>query len=222
MRSTHTFLIISFALLLSYCAPSRYVKPLKKKEQAASFSFGGPLIKFSGAPIPIPFTTLGYARGITDKLTGYGHLHTTGALFGNFQSDAGILFSVLDKEGKYGFTFSPALQTAFHIRNMTGFRLWPSLDVNAYVHFKNKESFCYGGLGSWYELSNTKAHGQKQSDHMVPDIHLGLMLVKPKWRNQFEIKYLAPGIPNLPGVVDYVGVSHKGTFGIYYSLIRKF
>lgn len=222
MRIKLALFILSALIIFSNCAPSRYVKPLKKNEQALALSFGGPLIKFSGAPIPIPFTTIGYARGLSNRLTCFGNIHSTSALFGNFQSDIGVLYSIFSKEDKYGFTISPAIQTALNLRNATGFRLWPSMDLNAYMHIKNKPTFVYGGIGSWFELSNKKAHDQIQTNYMVPDLHLGIMLVKTKWQNQIELKYLAPGVPNLPGVVDYIGVSHKGSFGFYYSLIRKF
>jgi hypothetical protein len=74
MNSIIKFLfIILLAYFFQNCAPSRFVKPLAKKQQAASFSFGGPIIKFAGAPIPIPFTTLAYGYGLTNKITGFGN-----------------------------------------------------------------------------------------------------------------------------------------------------
>lgn len=210
-------------LLLMYgCAPSRYVKPLAKNQQALSFSFGGPLIKFSGAPIPIPFSTIGYAKGLTDNLTIYGNLHSTSALFGNSQLDLGTSFHIYKKENKYGISASPALQLAYSVRNRSGFRLWPSLDLNGYFHLKEKPSYLYAGINSWFEFSSTRAHEQAQQKHAIPNAHLGFTRVRTKWQHQFELKYLGIGIPNLPGVVDYVGVSHKGSFGIYYSVTRKF
>ena len=204
------------------CAPSRYVKPLAKNQSAASFSFGGPLIKFSGAPIPIPFSTLGYAYGVTTNATVYGNLHSTSLLFGNLQLDAGATLQLFKKENKFGLTASPALQLAYNVRNKTGFRIWPSADVNTYFHFNQKPSYLYAGINSWFELSGLKAHDEIQQRRVLPNIQLGYVIVKTKWQHQFECKYLGIGIPNLPGVVDYIGISGKGSLGIYYSLIRKF
>lgn len=204
------------------CAPSRYVKPLAKNQSAASFSFGGPLIKFSGAPIPIPFSTLGYAYGVTTNATVYGNLHSTSLLFGNLQLDAGATLQLYKKENKFGLTASPALQLAYNVRNKTGFRIWPSADVNTYFHFNQKPSYLYAGINSWFELSGLKAHDEIQQRRVLPNIQLGYVIVKTKWQHQFECKYLGIGIPNLPGVVDYIGISGKGSLGIYYSLIRKF
>ena len=213
---------IIFILLFHCCAPSRYVKPLAKNQSAVSFSFGGPLIKFSGAPIPIPFTTLGYGYGITDNVTAYGNLHTTSALFGNAQADLGATFNLYKKENSFGITASPALQIAYNVRNAIGFRVWPSADMNAYFHLTKKPSYLYAGVNSWFEFSKVRAHDEPQQKHVLPNLQIGYVIVKTKWQHQFEFKYLGIGIPNLPGVVDYIGVSGKGSLGIYYSLVRKF
>src|SRR5690242_18275035 len=88
------YALLAFLALLASCAPCRYVKPLAKKQSAASFSFGGPLIMFSGTPIPVPFTTIGYGYGLTDNVTTYGNVHTTSALFGNAQVDLGSTLNI--------------------------------------------------------------------------------------------------------------------------------
>jgi len=213
---------IFLILVLYRCAPSRYVKPLAKKENSLALSFGGPLIKFSGAPIPIPFTTLGYGYGLTDNITAYGNLHTTSALFGNSQLDLGATFSLYKKENSFGITASPALQMAYSIANKTGFRVWPSADANIYFHPAKKTSYLYAGINSWFEFSKLRAHGEDQKKHLVPNLQMGYVIAKTKWQHQFEFKYLGAGIPNTPGVVEYIGISGKGALGIYYSLVRKF
>jgi hypothetical protein len=213
---------IAFLILLSCCAPSRYVKPLAKNQKAIAFSFGGPLINFSGAPIPIPFSTLGYGHGLTDNVTVYGNLHTTSLLFGNAQADLGTTLHLYKKENRYGISASPGIQLAYNLRNQTGFRIWPSADINAYLHIAQKPSYLYAGANSWVELSRLKAHKETHTRHLIPNMQLGYCLVKTKWLHQFEFKYLGIGIPNLPGVVDYIGISGQGSLGIYYSVIRKF
>jgi hypothetical protein len=210
MKTIIKFLtIILFFSFFQNCAPSRFVKTLAKKQQAASFSFGGPI-------------TLAYGYGVTDKITAYGSLHTTSLFFGNLQSDIGATIKLFEKENKFGISASPALQVAYNIRNQTGFRIWPTADINTYFHFNEKPSYIYAGVNSWFEFSNYKAHEQPQTRHAIPNLHLGYSIAKPKWQHQFELSYLGIGIPNLPGVVDYIGISGKGALGFYYSLIRKF
>lgn len=209
-------------LLLIQCAPARYVKPLKSKEQVVSFTFGGPIIQFAGAPIPIPFTTFGYAYGMSDKITTYANIHTTSLLFGNIQLDAGSTIGIYEKEKKYGFSFSPTLQMAASLNTKNSFRIWPSADFNFYYHPKQKESYLYSGLNSWFELSSKKAHREVQNTHVIPNIHAGYVIIKSKWNHQFQMSYLGIGLSNLPNVVSYVGMAQKGSFGFHYALIRKF
>jgi hypothetical protein len=219
-QAIQLFFVASISFLLQQCAPARFVKPLAKKTQAVSFSFGGPLIKFSGAPIPVPFTTLAYGYGISNSVTGFGSLHTTSLLFGNFQSDIGTTIKLYEKENKYGFSCAPTLQLAMNLKNSQTFRVWPSLDVNAYYHLKNKPSYFYTGLNSWVELSSKKAHQEPVKERLTPNLNLGFVKVNKKWTHQFQLSYLGIGKANLPGVVDYIGISGKGTLGFHYALIR--
>lgn len=222
LRAFRSFTIGLTCIYLQSCAPSRFVKPLAKNQQVVSFSFGGPIIKFDGAVVPIPFTTLGYGYGLTDKITGYANLHTTSILFGNLQTDIGATFKLYEKKSVFGISASPALQMAYSVGNYGTFKLWPSADVNAYYHLLQKPSYLYAGVNAWVEMSGRRAYKQPQNRHAIPNIHIGYTIVKSKWQHQFELSYLGFGIPIYPGVVDYVGMGGKGTLAIYYSLIRKF
>jgi len=217
--------VLSFFLLVSlafqHCAPTRFVKPLAKKQHAASFSFGGPVIGFAGASIPIPYTTLSYGRGMTDRLTVYGGLHLTSLAFGNAQFDLGGTYGLWQKEHQ-GLSAGISLQTAFAPGKSNTARLWPTAEVNYYYQPGKGASYLYGGLNSWFELSSTKSFAQAQQRHIVPNLQLGYVIVKTKLQHQFEVKYLGIGIPNLPGVVDYRGIGGKGSLGVYYSIARKF
>jgi hypothetical protein len=222
MKKVATNILMAlFVLVLSKCAPSRFVKPLQKNQQAASFSFGGPVIGYAGAAIPIPFTTLAYGRGLSDRLTVFGGLHITSLAFKNAQIDLGGTYGIWQTK-KNGLSASLALQTASGIGKPNSFRLWPSADLNYYYHLGSKPSYVYAGLNAWFELANTKAHAQTIERHAIPNLQIGYNLVKTKWQHQFEFKYLGLGIANLPGVVDYKGLGTKGSMGIYYSLIRTF
>jgi hypothetical protein len=78
------------ALYLSACAPARFVEPLEKSEQVLTGHFGGPVAKVPGiGPIPIPFTSIGYGRGITHTTTLMGALQTTSLAFGVGQFEVG-------------------------------------------------------------------------------------------------------------------------------------
>ncbi len=211
---------ICILFFLNSCAPSRFVKPLAKNEKVISASFGGPMIVFVVAPIPIPFTTIGYAQGITSKVTAFGNLHGTSGLFGNLQTDIGSTIQIYKKEEVFGFSVSPILQTAYNLRNKTGLRFWPSCDLNFYHHLKQKSSYFYSGINCWLELATKKAFGEKLNQHLIPNMQIGFVCFYKKWRHQFQLSYFGIGIANQPGVVGYIGVSGKGALGFHYAIIR--
>jgi hypothetical protein len=222
MRLRRDYLAVPLLILLfNCCAPSRLVKPLAKGQKGVSATFGGPLIRFGGAIVPLPFTTVGFAHGATSRITTFANLHPTSLLFGNVQADGGALFSLWSNE-KSGITVSPQLQFAFSAKNGNGFRCWPSFDLNYYHHFGARKSYAYAGAGSWFEPAPRKAFGEDRTRLAVPSLHAGYTFANTKWQQQLEAKLIAPGISNLPNVVDYVGISHKGSFGLYYSIVRKF
>jgi hypothetical protein len=204
---------------ISSCTPSRLVKPLKKGEQTLSGSFGGPLIKFSGAPIPLPFSTVSYAKGLTNKVSGFAGLHTTALLFGNFQTDLGACIDAYSKN-KIGISITPAIQAAVSYKDINSFRLWPSIDLNARYEFD--KGFLYLGTHNWLETSKMRVHETKQNKWILPTFHLGFTKTNTKWNHQFEAKWYLPSTAVYPGVVDYIGLNKKGAFGIFYCITRKF
>lgn len=53
-----------FILSVYACSPTRYVVPLEKGDKEVTAHFGGPMVNFAGAPIPIPLTSIGYGQGL--------------------------------------------------------------------------------------------------------------------------------------------------------------
>ena len=108
------FLFCALLLALSFgCSPTRIVKPLSKGEQLVGANLGGPLIKFGGAPIPIPYTSAFYAKGINNKTTAFGSVHLTALAFGVFQTDFGICREVYyNEKWQLGASVNPAMHIA--------------------------------------------------------------------------------------------------------------
>ena len=106
-------IFLLFALFIGACSASRFVKPLNKKQHAANLSFGGPLIKFGTATIPIPFLTANYGYGIDSTLTGFASFNITSALYGNFQLELGATKQWL-KQKKYLPALAFAVPCPFH------------------------------------------------------------------------------------------------------------
>ena len=211
---------LCLALCWFSCAPSRVVRPLNKGEKTVSFNLGGPLIHFSGAAIPMPLTSVMYARGISQKTTAFASLHLTSLAFGVFQTDVGICRQLYyNPEQKFGISANPVLNFAVD-RWEGNKRLWPELDINLYKEF-GKRHLLYGGVSNWLELNGNRPHGEKQADRLFINPHLGYGYSKRKWNYNLEVKWLAPGKANQPNVAEYIGINHQGALGVYFNFTRK-
>lgn len=216
-----SFLVIVLAAFQN-CTPSRFVKPLAKNENVISANIGGPLIKFGNATIPIPFTSINYGRGITDKTTAFGSIHTTALLFGNIQTDIGICQSLYKNDSlKFGISINPAFNLVFD-KWQKNFRAWPQLDINAYKHILKDKAFVYVGLTNWFELSSVRAHREPQTQRVLINPHMGITYTTKKWSYSIETKFLQMNRNNTPNIVDYIGINQKGAIGIYLNFARKF
>jgi hypothetical protein len=215
-----TFILLTAMVIYQACTPTRLVKPLKKNETAVGAGLGGPLIKFSGAVIPIPYITANAAHGVTDKVSLTGSVHLTSALFGVAQFETGALFSLWDKDSlKQGITLLTNLNTAF---NSHDFKLWPQTDLNYYYSFSEKRSV-YGGLSCWYEPDLNGPHDTRLKSFIVPSLQFGYLLNRGTWTWQAEAKIIAPTTNNDPVVVDYVTpLGHAGAFGVYFTVAKRF
>ncbi len=215
--------LLLIPLILVACAPTRIVKPLAKGEQAVSANFGGPLLNFGGAPIPLPLTSLVYARGISAKTTGFASLHSTALLFGVFQTDLGICRQVYYHQSlKLGVSVNPVLNLALTRQDKIWYgKLWPEIDLNIYKEFGTK-NMIYGGIASWFELNKIRPHHEIQQQFVFINPHLGYLFTPRKWSYGLEAKYLMGTIKNTPNVADYIGINHYGAVGIYLNIIKKF
>lgn len=204
------------------CAPSRFVKPLAKNQNAISLNLGGPLIHFGKATIPIPFTSIAYGRGITNSTTAFGSVHLTSLLFGNFQTDIGVCQRLYKNDSlKFGITVNPALNMVYDKWNKN-FRVWPQLDINFYKDILKQKAFVYVGLTNWFELSSTKAHNEPVTSRMLINPHVGMTYNTKKWGYTLECKFLQMDKKNKPNVIDYVGINDRGAMGIYLNFVRRF
>lgn len=208
-------------ILFFSCAPSRLVKPLAKGEQALGATLGGPMLVFGGASIPTPLTSVYYAKGVTDKISAYGSVHTTALLFGVLQTDIGICKNVwATPNNKTGLSVNPALNFAIDKWEWNA-KLWPQLDVNLH-HQTQQGHLFYAGFSNWFELSTTRPHGEKQNRHWNWIPQLGVQLKKGQWNYGIESKWIAPDLKNQPSVVDYIGIQHQGAIGLYFQVMRRF
>lgn len=211
-----------FICLVFSCAPTRFVKPLQKKEHAANVSLGGPLIKYGTATIPIPFITANYGYGIDSTFTGFASFNVTSALYGNFQMELGATKQILQQK-KYipAVSFTPVLNVIY--KNKDAKKLYPQLAVNAFWEYGKRKNIVYVGIDNWFELASKRQYEIKQQNRWIFMPMIGHSFTQKKWNFIIEAKIIAPNLSNEKLVVDYVTpLKTKGAFGVYLGVTRKF
>lgn len=239
MRNAIPFVGVTvFILLLSSCGPARFVEPLARNENAIAVDLGGPLAKIPGvATLTIPFTSITYGRGITNRLTLHGSWYSTASIFGVAQISAGANYGFWkSKNQKHGVSGMAGFNTAFDFFEHN-FKLWPQLDAHYYWKYNLKNqtqsdlldggrstaNLFYIGIGSWWEMDPVKVDGKRTGPFVVPMLNIGHDLNWKRWTFKAEVKFIAPFSSNQDKVVDFVSLMGKhGATGIYIGFIRKF
>ena len=226
MKYTYLIFITLFA---AACAPTRFIEPVEEGKLAAGATFGGPLIDFAGAPIPVPLTSLEVGYGFKENLTFSGGLHTTAAVFGNLQIDLGGTYKFLDQERfRPNLSVSPSLNTVWDIYDKK-IKVWPVIDLNAYWNYGKKNNYVYVGANNFVEFSGTRALEQDQPTPILFSPQIGHVLKGKdrKWEFISEIKFLSPFTNSSYAFVPYR--SFTGNFGAtgiflgyrYYFNLKK-
>lgn len=213
--------ILSLALLFA-CSGARFVKPLNKKQHAASVSLGGPLIVYGQTATPIPFLTANYGYGIDSTLTGFAGVNITSALFGNAQMELGATKQIM-KQRFYipGVSITPAINVIYRNRNTK--KIYPQVAVNAFWEYGKRRSYFYIGVDNWFEPTLKRKYGIEQKNHWFFCPAIGHSFASERWNFNVEVKVMAPNLSNEKLVVEYVTpFQSHGAFGVFLGYTRKF
>lgn len=225
--------LVSGLVFLWSCAPARFVEPLQKGQQVLTGHFGGPIAKVPGiGAIPIPFTSIGYGRGLSNQTTIMGALQTTSLAFGVGQVELGVSQRLWNND-RMGL--SGQLNTNILIDFYTGAnRIWPQLDANYYykygrqwrpeqlelskVYHRNY-NFVYAGISNWFDFYRVESQGRPNEQLWIPSLQFGHQWIRPKWSYQAELKILAPLESNENIVVSYPSLlQNRGALGLYFGI----
>ena len=220
-----TLFKLSFLFLITGCAPTRFVEPLKKEQLAVGGNIGGPIINYGGAPVPIPMSAIEVGYGIKDNLTVHGGIHTTAMLFGNAQMDAGITYKFLDQK-KYipNLSVSPSFNFVVDPGDRKA-KFWPILDLNAYWNYGEKKHYFYVGFNNYFELSPRMANDQPQKYPLIFSPQIGHILKgkNRSWELSAELKFIAPYMKNTSAFLPFDSVTgNYGGTGLYIGFRKMF
>lgn len=209
--------LLTIAILIFACSPSRFIQPLEKDQQALSFHLGGSLIDYSGLTIPVPLSSITYGNGVRENLTLYGSLHTTSLLFNNLHLEVGGLTNLMIQDG-----WIPAISTSLTLNYVSEIsqgntKLWPQIDGNFYWSFKDQKHRVYSGFSTWIDPDLLN------ENFAVTNPHLGYNRKVGKWQLGIELKFLAPTYDNTKTFVPYESLLGKtGATGIYFNINKPF
>jgi hypothetical protein len=214
-----TLLFCSLAGIVA-CAPSTVVKPLKKNERVLAAHLGGPLITFSGLPMPVPLSGVEYHQGMSDRLSLGAGLALTALSFGNAQINLSATAGLIPEDNKLKTGLSAFAKTHFIFESwQNNFRFYPETGFHLYRQTGNQR--WYAGGSAWFET----IYGERKrssSNIWVPMLHAGWQKAEGSWRPSVEIKWIAPSQQSDNLVVEYIGPAGKGSFGLYFGITKSF
>jgi hypothetical protein len=220
MKALFSTAVVLLAAGLFSCAPSLVVKPLKKGEKVLAVHLGGPMIRFSGLPIPVPLSGAEFHYGLSDKTTAGAGLGLTSLGFGTGQLNLGITSQLVSEENRLKTGISGVLKAHFLLdRWEKNFRFYP--ETGFHVFRQTGRQRWYAGASAWFE---TRFGGrQRTSENIwVPMLHAGWQKAEGRWQPSAEIKWIAPGEDSRNLVVDYIAPAGRGSLGVYLGLKRTF
>lgn len=222
---TNILKLILIAAAIASCAPSRFIEPVEQGKLAVGATFGGPMIDFAGAPIPVPLSSIEVGYGFKENLTFFGGFHTTSFAFGNLQLDLGGTYQFLNQD-KYvpNVSVSPSLNTVWDVYDRK-IKSWPVLDLNAYWNYGERRNYFYIGANNFFELSRTRALDQKQPTFILFNPQIGHVLKGKdrKWELITEIKFLSPFTENSYTFVPYKSITGSyGATGVFLGYRHYF
>lgn len=208
--------ILSVVVLCSGCAVSHGVRPLEAGQGAITASLGGPISADLPTPIAfvVPITTIGYAHGLTDRLSVHGALHPTGLLaLGVFAADIGATGLLLEPSGA-----APRLMVDGDLilatgkvpgSNAAGGTL-PLLDVQLIASWDLGDHAVYAGIDQLLQPLPTVGY------HVTPLI--GGVLAVGRTDLQLEYMWLAPHVDNELLAAQFIGPLGAGASSVKLGL----
>lgn len=224
MRPVSHYIIITIliTLLSISCSSVRQIRPLEKNQSSLTMSVGGPITQVGKIYIPLPLLSLGYNYGLLDKKldmeVGWG---ITQAMCGIMDIDLGVNWRpFLNDRFRPGLMVSPKsfIMTNFKPKS---FRFYPDLSLTAFWEIK-RFWYVYTGLENFFELSRTRADGNKQPNHWLIAPFCGIDIGNERWQFQIEIRLYTPNLSNQGKPTKNIGIGDYGVWGGFLGVNRTF
>lgn len=198
------------------CGATQPVRVLDEGATKASFSLGGPIIELGGAPIPIPYLTIGAMHGYTNDLTLTANAHLLSAALGDIGLDAGAAMRLCKQEGAIPEVTGKLQLYLFDniARGLNTPRFFPMISFNG-SYLIGESSLVYAGIDNLFQLS-------KPAYILSPFIGTEFY-ISHRISGQFEAKWMAANVNTAHGVFEgYASLGGSGNIGVFLGLIYSF
>ncbi len=210
--------LYAFCLIAASCAPTRVITPLQRGSTHIGINAGGPLIRFRGNVIPIPFSSVYAAHGWTSSTSIFGGLHLTSLVYKTFQLDAGLAHRFYQSPNvRLQIIGGGSLMSAIALTNGTT-RVFPIMHLHT-VYAPSPHLQFYGGASVWWDFYRSIRQSQTTYRLVSPVFFAGIQWARAElWTFSLEYKLLNPFVENDKTVVEYVHWSRYGAQGLYLSV----
>lgn len=162
MRSLFLWMLAA-PFWLGGCGTMNSARPLAQGEHAFGLTFGGPLLKFAGAAIPLPNAVVEGRSGLPPLANrpldlNYG-LNVTAATFGVLQLHAGAAYMLMPQQGSVpALTISDRLYFATNgfDRRKEDHGAWALEQVELTTSWKLHQQLVYGGVANYLDFASPR------------------------------------------------------------------
>jgi len=214
MKYLFAALVISLSMI--GCGGTQPIRVLEEGRTQASFSLGGPIIELGGAPVPMPYLTVGAMHGFCDNLTLSANAHLLSAALGDVGLDAGASMRLLKQDGAIPEVTGKAQIYFFDnlARGPNEPRLFPMISLNG-SYLIGQSSLVYVGIDNLFQLSKP---GYILSPFIGTEFYISRRI-----SGQLEAKWMAANVNTEKGVFEgYGAIGSSGNIGVFLGLIYSF
>ena len=209
----YTLDVLLFLVLMGFagCSVLTPVRALEKDESQYNISIGGPWVPGTVKTAIIPYTTLGYAYGLTQDFTLAGNFHLLSTIFKTPGIDIGTVCKVIpERKGFPEVSLYPKLYVFTGFRKPGNFRCFPSICLAESYLIAKKQLF-YFGVDAMFQLTQTNSFFTPFIGYQFP--------VSKTINLQTELKWMACNADTEHGVFEgESSISGKGTIGFFVGV----
>jgi hypothetical protein len=199
------FLLLPLLLLMG-CGAQLRTMPVGAGHVQYNASLGGPLVKFGGNVVPIPYAMTGATYGITDRLEAHADLHVLAAMYKFLGLTPGMTYFPNVSVGNW----IPSVTTdVLLFSDLTSTRAYPELLLTV-AHPVGTRWIPYAGLQNTFQITHAPSY--------IPSVFAGTSLRAGPLNFYGELQWLSLNRNNHFTPVNYYGIGEHGALSPQFGV----